>query len=201
MNANKKKTFIGAFAAMILVFAGLFATAAIVNKSAASQADAQVEKASDERGNLDDVNESSSLDEKDDGTNDGVDMGNESSDEDIISVPAAQPASLGVVTKEDAIKMALTASNGNVTDVEEEQVGASAVYTVQVNKDGLETDVKIEKSTGKILKIESDTNEADNENNNDMAETGDVDKDSSADENDEKDRYDNEASGADKVGE
>jgi uncharacterized membrane protein YkoI len=168
MDANKRKAVIGAVAAMVLIFVGLFAAGDVLSKSADSKASMQLANDTDDSADADYIDESSYLDDTDDSIYDREDSGNRSSDADAGSILPAQPATQGALTKADAIKLALTAASGNVTDIEEEQVGASAVYTVQVTKDGLEIDVKIEKSTGKILKIESDTNEADKEINNDM---------------------------------
>ena len=71
------------------------------------------------------------------------------------------------ITEEQAISIAKnavsTSSAGKMTDVELEKEQGILVYAVEFTKNGIETDVKIDAKTGKIVKIESDLDEEDEE--------------------------------------
>ena len=52
---------------------------------------------------------------------------------------------------------------GIITDIELERENENIAYAVEFTKNEIETDVKIDAMTGKVLKIESDLDEKDNE--------------------------------------
>ncbi|MFH1404291.1 MAG: PepSY domain-containing protein [Candidatus Altiarchaeota archaeon] len=74
-------------------------------------------------------------------------------------------ASLPGITSDQANGIAVDTVNeddvGVLTDVELEDEEGNTVYAVEFNKDGFETDVKIDASSGKVVKIEDDTTEED----------------------------------------
>ena len=67
------------------------------------------------------------------------------------------------ITKDDAVKIALASVDmnivGEMTDVELENEDGIVVYAVEFTKDSVETDVKIDAATGKIVSSESDLTE------------------------------------------
>jgi uncharacterized membrane protein YkoI len=99
-----------------------------------------------------------------------VDDTNEVTDEVSDKQESAQLAPLAKITADDAKKIAIGAVDvnivGEVTDVELENEDGNVVYAVEFTKNGVETDVKLDAGNGKILKIESDNDEA-NEDEND----------------------------------
>ena len=72
------------------------------------------------------------------------------------------------ITPEEAKTIALETVNteevGDITDVELEDEDGILVYAVEFTKDGIETDVKIDAETGEVVKMESDLNETEEEN-------------------------------------
>lgn len=76
-----------------------------------------------------------------------------------------QLAPLAQITQEQAIAIALAAVNtdkvGKMTDVQLENEDGNVVYAVEFTKNGIETDVKIDAGNGKVLLIEDDTTESD----------------------------------------
>ena len=81
---------------------------------------------------------------------------------------SAQLGALAKITEEDAKGIAISAVDigtvGGITDVELENENGNVVYAVEFTKNGVETDVKIDAGNGKVLAIESDLNEADDDN-------------------------------------
>ena len=67
------------------------------------------------------------------------------------------------ITKDNAVKIALASVDinvvGEMTDVELENEDGIVVYAVEFTKDSVETDVKIDAATGKIVSSESDLTE------------------------------------------
>ena len=59
------------------------------------------------------------------------------------------------ITKQEAIEIAQKAVEGKVTDVEIEKKYSRAVYVVEIDVDGVETDVIIDIETGEVLGIET----------------------------------------------
>ena len=78
-----------------------------------------------------------------------------------------QLAALAKITEDDAKAIALnvvdTKKVGEITDVTIENEDGNAVYAVEFTKDGVETDVRIDINTGKIIKIERDSEDHDEE--------------------------------------
>jgi uncharacterized membrane protein YkoI len=100
---------------------------------------------------VDDTEDVGAIDETD------VQDENATDESDIITVP--QPdlsAPVGPVSREAAIKIASSYAEGSVTAVESERVSGILAYSIEVTKDGFETDVKIERATGRVLRIEKD---------------------------------------------
>ena len=75
------------------------------------------------------------------------------------------------ISEQQAKEVALNAVNGKITDIEVEKINKIIVYSVEIDANGDEIDVKIEVLTGKILKIERDSeDEEDEEDDNDENE-------------------------------
>ncbi len=77
----------------------------------------------------------------------------------------AQLAPLAKISTTDATLIALRAVNikevGEITNVQLENEDGNVVYAVEFTKNGIETDVKIDAGNGKVLLIEDDSSEAD----------------------------------------
>ena len=77
----------------------------------------------------------------------------------------AQLAPLAKISTTDATLIALRAVNikevGEITNVQLENEEGNVVYAVEFTKNGIETDVKIDAGNGKVLLIEDDSSEAD----------------------------------------
>jgi uncharacterized membrane protein YkoI len=113
---------------------------------------------------------------------------------------SAQLAPLAEITAEQAKAIALSAVDtnkvGEVTDVALENEDGNVVYAVEFAKAGVETDVKIDAGNGKVLLIEDDLTEADqdgpeselenNEKGSDFEQDG-VDHEFEGDEGDHED--------------
>ncbi len=69
----------------------------------------------------------------------------------------SEQAKLTAIAKVDAEKV------GTITDVELENEDGILVYAIEFTKDGVETDVKINAETGEVVKIESDKDEIEEE--------------------------------------
>nr|MBI4157083.1 PepSY domain-containing protein [Candidatus Woesearchaeota archaeon] len=69
----------------------------------------------------------------------------------------------GKITEEQAIEIAKTQVDmsivGKITDVELEKENGIVVYAVEFTKNNIETDVKIDAKIGKVIEIESDLDE------------------------------------------
>ena len=69
----------------------------------------------------------------------------------------------GKITEEQAKEIALrevrNMNAGEITDIELEKEQGYAVYAVEFTKNGIETDIKIDVETGRVIKIESDLDE------------------------------------------
>jgi uncharacterized membrane protein YkoI len=59
------------------------------------------------------------------------------------------------ITEEQAKAIALNAVSGTVTDVTKERKSGKFVYVVEINRNGMETDVLIDIVTGEIIRIEN----------------------------------------------
>ena len=81
-----------------------------------------------------------------------------------ISPEQAKTIALGAVNTNDV---------GEITDVELERENGIVVYAIEFTKNGIETDVKINAADGTIIKIESDLDEKDKDE-----DISDVDDDS-----------------------
>ena len=112
------------------------------------------------------------------------------------SQESAQLASLAKITAEEAKTIALGAVNidevGEVTNVLVENENGNVIYSVEFTKNSIETDVKIDSGNGQVLKIESDKNEVDKENNINSEAENDLEKDTT---NNEKDNINHEFEG------
>jgi|SRR3989344_1230472 len=87
---------------------------------------------------------------------------NEEEDEDDEEL-SAEEVSGDKITEEQAIEIAKTQVDmyivGDITDVELEKENSIVVYAVEFTKNNVETDVKIDAKTGKVVKVESDLDE------------------------------------------
>jgi len=84
----------------------------------------------------------------------------ESEEEDSVSI--SEISDLGSrITEEDAKAIALQAVSGTITDIEIEREQGYIVYAVELDTSEGETDVKIDMETGKIIKIERDSEDED----------------------------------------
>ena len=94
-----------------------------------------------------------------------ADSGNDNAPEISEAQESAQLTPLAKITIEEAKEIAINAVDlelvGELTDVEIENENGNVVYAVEFTKNNIETDVKIDAGNGKVLKIESDNDEAD----------------------------------------
>ena len=87
----------------------------------------------------------------------------------------AKLAELAKITEAESKAIALQKVPGTVTEVELEDEDGTIIYGVEVQvKDGSKQDVKVDAQTGKIVKVENDDqDENDQEQNDDDAEVND----------------------------
>jgi len=89
-----------------------------------------------------------------------ADQDNNEGDEEELS---AEETSGDKITEDQAIEIAKTQVDmsivGEITDIELEKENNIVVYAVEFTKNNIETDVKIDAKTGKVVKVESDLDE------------------------------------------
>ena len=81
------------------------------------------------------------------------------------SVSEVELKNVDKISEEQAIQIARSqvnlASVGEMTEVELEKENGVLVYAIEFTKNGIETDVKIDATTGEVVTIESDLDEED----------------------------------------
>ena len=89
-----------------------------------------------------------------------ADQDNNEGDEEELS---AEETSGDKITEDQAIEIAKTQVDmsivGEIKDIEIEKENNIVVYAVEFTKNNIETDVKIDAKTGKVVKVESDLDE------------------------------------------
>jgi len=97
-----------------------------------------------------------------------ADSGDDNAPEVSEAEESAQLAPLAKITVEQAKAIAMdqvdTDVVGEVTGVELENENGNVVYSVEFNKNGVETEVNIDPGNGKVLKIERQFDEVNGEN-------------------------------------
>lgn len=77
------------------------------------------------------------------------------------------------ITREVAIETALKEASGTVTDIELESDDAQVFYEIEVEDGTKEVDVKIDATTGAVLKVDKDDDDEDDNDNDDSDDEDD----------------------------
>lgn len=72
------------------------------------------------------------------------------------------------ITRETAIETALIEANGTVTDVELERDDAQTFYKIEVEDGAKEVEVKVDANTGKVLSVDEDDDNGENDDQDDI---------------------------------
>lgn len=114
----------------------------------------------------------------------------DNNDDTIQSVSEAQEsvqlAPLAKITQDEAIMAALSATPGNFIAAELENEDGNIVYSVEMDNAGVVFEVKVDAGTGKVLKVNNDSDEYDMKVNDDF-ETDGIDHEFEGDEGDHED--------------
>ncbi|WPP39530.1 PepSY domain-containing protein [Paenibacillus hunanensis] len=102
-------------------------------------------------------------------------VNDDNDDDDAYVVPgkgnnsssATVPSTAKVKTVDQAIAIAKTAVNGTVTDVERDREDGRIQYEVELRFTGGEAKVEIDAATGKIVKVDKDYDDHDDDHDND----------------------------------
>jgi len=93
-----------------------------------------------------------------------ADSGNDNTPGISEVVESAQLAPLAKITQDEAIGAAMSSTSGNYLAAELDNENGNVVYSIEMDNNGKVFDVKVDAGTGKVLKVESGTEDGPKEN-------------------------------------